>query len=134
MADLTDVSSHYEFGENWNEFARELPQGAIEQAVAGLERLAPDNELAGKDVLDIGCGSGLHALAALRLGAASVTAIDIDQTSVRTAREILGRHAPEGSWSASVRSVFDLDDFPRYPIVYSWGVLHHTGGDRKSVV
>jgi SAM-dependent methyltransferase len=45
------------------------------------------NGLAGKTFLDIGCGSGLHSLAALSLGAASVTAVDIDEKTPTTQRK-----------------------------------------------
>lgn len=40
--------------------------------------LAHPEEVAGKTVLDIGCGSGLGAIVALRAGAESVRAVDID--------------------------------------------------------
>jgi 2-polyprenyl-6-hydroxyphenyl methylase/3-demethylubiquinone-9 3-methyltransferase len=87
----TGVAARFEFGRNWADFAEHLPPAAVEQAVAGLRRLVPDGALAGKEVLDIGCGSGLHAVAALRLGAARVTAIDLDADSVATAERVLGR-------------------------------------------
>ena len=41
-----------------------------------LEPLLPD--FAGKRVLDLGCGSGILSIAALKLGAASAAAVDID--------------------------------------------------------
>jgi ribosomal protein L11 methyltransferase len=41
------------------------------EALAGLE-------LAGRSVVDYGCGSGLLGIAALKLGAASVLAVDVD--------------------------------------------------------
>jgi 2-polyprenyl-6-hydroxyphenyl methylase/3-demethylubiquinone-9 3-methyltransferase len=125
---LPGVSKRYEFGQNWQHFAEGLSSAAIDQAVLGMRRLIPVDEISGRDVLDIGCGSGLHALAALRLGASSVTAIDIDEDSVSTTRQLLSLHAPPGAiWSATVKSVFELETMPQYPVVYSWGVLHHTG-------
>ena len=42
--------------------------------------------LAGKAVLDYGCGSGILAMAASALGAASVLGVDIDPQAVETAR------------------------------------------------
>ena len=129
----TGVAAQFEFGRNWADFARQLRPEAVEQAVARLERLATDGALVGKDVFDIGCGSGLHAVAALRLGAASVTAIDLDPDSVATAARVLERHAPGAAWSVSQRSVFAIEELPRFPVVYSWGVLHHTGDMRRAI-
>ncbi len=127
------TDAQFEFGRNWADFAERLSPAAVEQAVAGLQRLVPDGELAGKEVLDIGCGSGLHAVAALRLGAARVTAIDVDAEAVATAERVLARYAPGAAWSVSQRSVFAIEDLPRFPIVYSWGVLHHTGDMRRAI-
>lgn len=45
------------------------------------------SDLSGLDVLDYGCGSGILALAAARLGAARVTAVDIDPQATRATRE-----------------------------------------------
>ena len=41
----------------------------------------------GEEVLDMGCGSGILGIAAALLGAKGVTAVDIDENSVRIARE-----------------------------------------------
>jgi len=51
-----------------------------------LEALA-QLELAGMSVVDYGTGSGLLAIAALQLGAATVTAVDIDPQALLAARE-----------------------------------------------
>lgn len=51
--------------------------------------------LAGRRVLDYGCGSGILALAALRLGAASATAFDIDPQALTATRENARRNALE---------------------------------------
>ncbi|KRG66491.1 ribosomal protein L11 methyltransferase [Stenotrophomonas humi] len=51
-----------------------------------LDQLAADGELAGKTVLDFGCGSGILALAALKLGAAAAVGVDNDpQALIATA-------------------------------------------------
>ncbi|MDO4799757.1 MAG: 50S ribosomal protein L11 methyltransferase [Bacillota bacterium] len=47
---------------------------------------------AGDRVLDIGTGSGILAIAAAKLGASSVTAIDIDKRAVETAAENIARN------------------------------------------
>ena len=50
-----------------------------------LRPMLPD--FSGKRVLDLGCGSGILAIAALKLGAASAEGVDIDPVAVRTAGE-----------------------------------------------
>ncbi|MCC8022970.1 MAG: 50S ribosomal protein L11 methyltransferase, partial [Clostridiales bacterium] len=50
-------------------------------------RLLEQAGVEGAQVLDIGCGSGILSIAALLLGAAGATGIDIDPVAVKTARE-----------------------------------------------
>ena len=40
-----------------------------------------EHTLTGRPVLDLGCGSGILSIAALKLGAASAAAVDIDDKS-----------------------------------------------------
>lgn len=127
--DLADGRPRFAFGENWRNFANVIDQRHIDAAILGIKKLFPQG-LAGKTFLDIGCGSGLHSLAALMLGAEAVVAIDIDENSVSTTRDLLTTSAKEGTWDVKVMSVFDAspDTFgTTFDIVYSWGVLHHTG-------
>lgn len=50
----------------------------------GIERLADDGLLAGRRVLDVGCGSGILSIAAGRLGAGRVLGLDVDPLAVET--------------------------------------------------
>ena len=64
--------------------------------LAGLEPLADDGMLAGARVLDVGCGSGILAIAAVRLGAATAFGVDtdpiaIEATAANARRNRLGR-------------------------------------------
>ena len=70
--ELRSVETHFKFGENWRSFVDTLSERSIEEAERGLTRLFPKGELQGRRLLDIGCGSGLHMLAAQRLGAAEI--------------------------------------------------------------
>jgi ribosomal protein L11 methyltransferase len=49
-------------------------------------------ELSGRRVIDYGCGSGILGLAALKLGAAHVTALDLDPQAVTATRENASRN------------------------------------------
>jgi 2-polyprenyl-6-hydroxyphenyl methylase/3-demethylubiquinone-9 3-methyltransferase len=130
MTDLTDLGSHFAFGENWANYAESLSEHEIDQAEEGLRRLLDAETLAGRSFLDIGCGSGVHSLAALRLGASQIVACDIDPMSVQTAQTVLQRFAIAKDRSRVFEmSVFALDAarVGTFDVVYSWGVLHHTG-------
>lgn len=129
MQDLKTVDNHFAFGENWSNYAQNINDTHIEQAEKGLLRFLKVEELAVKSFLDIGCGSGLHSLAAIRLGARSVRAVDIDPVSVSTTQKILDRFATGFEYTVLTESVFDLSkkNIGSFDIVYSWGVLHHTG-------
>lgn len=124
--DLLDVSTHFRFGENWADYANLVDERRIEDARSSVEALVGD--LSGKTFLDIGSGSGLFSVGALRLGAAQVLAVDIDEESVATTRKLLQREKGH-LWRAERISVFDLPTTvpERFDVVYSWGVLHHTG-------
>jgi ribosomal protein L11 methyltransferase len=50
--------------------------------LAALERMAHDGRLRDARVLDVGCGSGILAIAALQLGAASALGVDTDPIAV----------------------------------------------------
>jgi 2-polyprenyl-6-hydroxyphenyl methylase/3-demethylubiquinone-9 3-methyltransferase len=127
-ADLTRQEEHFAFGRNWASYASGIGGEQIEAARHGLVRLT-GGDLTGRRFLDIGCGSGVHALAALALGASEVVAVDIDPDSVATTKRVLAAHAPSARWSAQQISVFDMEPamLGTFDVVYSWGVLHHTG-------
>lgn len=127
--DLTNYDSHFAFGANWASYAHLISEVEIEEAVGALRRLAASEDLRGKRFLDIGCGSGIHSLAALRLGAAGVLAIDLDPNSVATTKSVLHHYAPDAHFQVALASVLDINPgtWGQFEVVYSWGVLHHTG-------
>lgn len=60
--------------------------GTHETTAACLEWLA-QSDLKGKSVIDYGCGSGILALAAVKLGAGKVYAVDIDPQALQASEE-----------------------------------------------
>jgi 2-polyprenyl-6-hydroxyphenyl methylase/3-demethylubiquinone-9 3-methyltransferase len=124
-----DVSTHFEFGSNWKRYSKTIGAAQVARGVEALKRFLGVDSLHGKRFLDIGCGSGLHALAALRLGADHVTAFDFDQSSVETTRDVLNRFWQGKNYTVQQANILAIpeDLIESFPIVYSWGVLHHTG-------
>lgn len=124
-----DQNTHFEFGKNWAEYSKQISDREIKDACSELIRLLGTDSLEGRSFLDIGCGSGLHSLAALLLGADSVRAVDIDPDSVATTRQTIEKHWQGDNFSVEQLNVFDpaMSSMPKFDIVYSWGVLHHTG-------
>ncbi len=93
-------------------------------------------DLKGRSFLDIGCGSGIHSLAALKAGAAKVISFDVDPYSVETTRRVREMSGSPETWDVLSGSILDekfLSGISLADIVYSWGVLHHTGNMWKAV-
>jgi SAM-dependent methyltransferase len=133
--DETALESHFAFGQNWADYATSVDTQQINEAIAGLRKLLGDYDLAGKRFLDIGCGSGIHSVAASCLGASEVIAVDLDPESVGTTKALLERFARNSRWRVEQISAFDLDPevLGTFSVVYSWGVLHHTGNMNLAV-
>lgn len=119
------------FGENWADYiAKNFSEERLQISLRHLLNFLKLETLKGKTFLDIGCGSGLHSLAAWRAGAERVISFDLDQNSVATANKLHGFSGSPENWQIFQGSVLDdqfLATLPKADIVYSWGVLHHTG-------
>ncbi|MDI9569230.1 MAG: 50S ribosomal protein L11 methyltransferase [Pseudomonadota bacterium] len=91
-----------------------LPTGSVELTVPRAVHAPSPSSVAlarlidvrpGETVLDLGCGAGILAIAAARLGARRVVAVDVDPEALRATRENARRHGVtdrvvtrEGSW------------------------------------
>jgi 2-polyprenyl-3-methyl-5-hydroxy-6-metoxy-1,4-benzoquinol methylase len=127
---------HFEFGKNWKRFLRLLDEDRILQAEESLKEMLGEEDLRGKSLVDIGCGSGLFSLAARRLGA-RVHSFDYDPVSVECTKELKRRYfSDDTNWSIEHGDVLDksyLGYLGQFDVVYAWGVLHHTGAMRQSL-
>lgn len=86
-------SQRLAFGANWSRFLRLLNEDRIRAAEDSLCAMLGVEGLEGKNVLDIGSGSGLFSLAARRLGA-QVHSFDYDPQSVACTVELRRRYYP----------------------------------------
>ena len=124
------TSLTFAFGKNWRKYLSTLREEDILAAQNSLLGLLQRKDLNGVSFLDAGCGSGIFSLAALRLGAQRVVSIDVDPDSVACATQLREHYGPFPQWEVHLRSVLDnasLNALGSFDVVYSWGVLHHTG-------
>lgn len=127
----SNFSDRFEFGANWADFVeKHFSQERVDISRRHLLDFLGRDSLDGLRVLDIGCGSGLHSLAAWQSGAAHILSFDFDQKSVETTRALHQLANQPSEWRILQGSVLDtefMDTLPQADLVYSWGVLHHTG-------
>ena len=81
-----------------------------------LDELAVTGHLAEQKVLDVGCGSGILAIAALKLGASHADATDIDPQALQASRDNAERNAIAES-NLNLYYPEQLSDGGHYPIV-----------------
>jgi len=121
----------FEFGQNWHDFVTQsFGEGRVEISKQHLLDFLNRKNLEALDVIDIGCGSGLHSIAALQAGAKRVHSFDCDPKSIEATKLIRDRVGNPDNWSVEQGSVLDgvyMESLPQFDLVYSWGVLHHTG-------
>jgi SAM-dependent methyltransferase len=113
------------FAFEWARYPGSLPE---DEGVFLSELQLPASELAGKSVLDAGCGMGRYSIVALALGG-EVVAMDLSDALLRLA-------AAAPNWPKLHVVQGDLLQPPlkkaQFDVVYSHGVLHHTADTRAA--
>ena len=121
----------FEFGKNWSRFVKSrFSQERCDVAKKRILDFVRRTSMEEVDFLDIGCGSGLHSLAAWQAGARKVHSFDYDANSVATTRSLWERSGRPSNWTVEQGDVLNrayLESLGKWSFVYSWGVLHHTG-------
>lgn len=123
----------FSFGFNWLDYVKtRLNEDIISVHQKNLQAVYEKAKISleGKSLLDIGCGSGLSSLSFSRLGCSEINSLDVDPYSVEATtltRKTFDNNNP--NWNVKHGSILDENSIKdlEVDIVYTWGVLHHTG-------
>ena len=130
LDDKPTDTPRFEFGRNWDDFLKSITPQHLDEAARSLRRLLDLDDLEGQRFLDIGSGSGLFSLSAIRMGA-EVVSFDYDRHSVECAIKLKGEYFPRSAhWTILQGSILSrkfIESLGKFDICYAWGVLHHTG-------
>lgn len=125
------LDKRFGFGKNWTKFIEtKYNEERVNSSIDVFCEFTGLSDLSGKSFIDVGCGSGLHSVAASRLKAKSIFSFDFDPHAVKITKLLRGRELVKDQWQVEQGSILNKDylqKLSKYDFVYSWGVLHHTG-------
>jgi len=124
----TNGGSPERFGYEWGRYSTVVPQYE-EQFRRWLPFFQP-SDWTGKSFIDVGCGMGRNSLWPMKYGAASGTAVDIDNRSLAAARLTL---AAFPTLAVCKCSAYELPWTNTFDIAFSIGVIHHLEFPEKAL-
>lgn len=128
--------SRFQFGKNWKNFLGTVTESEINKAAEDINLWLETDDLSGKQVIDIGSGSGIHSYVFYTMHAKELISFDYDEDSVEATKKVWQKAGSPSNWKTMQGSILDIE-FIKYlgmfDIVYSWGVLHHTGEMWKAI-
>ena len=143
MEDVKKINSEmplekrFTFGKNWSKFVdSHFNPERLDGSINVFKQFTSMQVLKGKTFIDVGCGSGLHSLAAHQMGANEIVSFDFDPKAVDATTKLKTIAGSPSNWTIKQGSVLDLDfvsSLGKFNFVYSWGVLHHTGSVWKAI-
>ena len=116
----------FNFGKNWEEYSlKKLDHNKLKQSADSILGLLDEEEIKTKSFLDIGCGTGIFSIVAMKLGANRVVGIDINPKCIEVAREN-SRRFLDTDLQPEFKAVSALDSealekLGKFDIVYAWG-------------
>lgn len=122
------MASTDRFGYEWQRYSEMNPDH--EGQFRGWVHPLTARDIAGKKVLDAGCGMGRNSYWMLRWGARELVAFDADVRSVASARRTLQHFA---NASVQQQDIYAIPWHDEFDIVFSIGVIHHLREPRTAI-
>jgi 2-polyprenyl-6-hydroxyphenyl methylase/3-demethylubiquinone-9 3-methyltransferase len=126
----------FSFGRNWKHFLSTVTNEKLSIAKESIIDFTGKDDFTGKTVFDIGSGSGIFSFCMNSMGANKLVSIDVDPFSVECTKHMWENAKAPENWAVHEDSVLSnnlKDKYGTFDVVYSWGVLHHTGDMWKAI-